>query len=222
MIQLAYNSTPHTTTGFSPFELTYGQNVPTPTTLSSSSDAVPAARELASDIADIVSKTRNLILEKQEQQARYYNQRRVTSKLSQNNLVLLDRDGIKHDVSEKYSHKFLGPFRVKEVLDRDNYKLDLPAYMKIHSTIHISKLYKYFESFSELQRSKTRPPAVGIEDPDEFKVERVLRERRKGKHHQYLVKWVGYDATEATWVDSSAMDGARKIVLAWKKRSGKR
>lgn len=44
------------------------------------------------------------------------------------------------------------------------------------------------------------PPPI-VTDPgfDQYKVERILSRRRKGRGFQYLIKWDGYPEHEASW-----------------------
>lgn len=47
----------------------------------------------------------------------------------------------------------------------------------------------------ELQSIGTKPPSL-------YRIEKVIRTRGKGKHKQYLVKWLGYDSTHNSWISN--------------------
>lgn len=57
-----------------------------------------------------------------------------------------------------------------------------------------------------------RPPAVDPED-NQYKVEKLIRKRRKGRKVQYWVKWLGYPDSENTWEAQQDIDP--EIVAAF-------
>ena len=206
IIQLAYNNTPHTSTGYSPNELTFGSNLNT--ALDASPTGIATADELTSSIDATIIDARTRILKAQEEQARYYNvsRRRVTFKKGDN--VLLTTDGLNIPTSPKYTHRFLGPFKVLEVKDNDNYKLDLPSTMRIYPTFHISKLHLYQAPEPEsLQASLQRPKEIEVEGEEGqdayYSIDRLIDHRfRKvpnGSVKEYYAKWTGYNVNEGTW-----------------------
>ena len=40
-----------------------------------------------------------------------------------------------------------------------------------------------------------------VDNPTEFRIESILKKKRKGKQTLYLVKWSGYDSNFNSWVD---------------------
>ena len=69
-------------------------------------------------------------------------------------------------------------------------KLNLPNHMKIHPTVNISQVKPYFapQDGQEVQR----PAPVRIDDSVEYKVEKVLDAKGRGRQKKFLVKWKGY------------------------------
>jgi Chromo (CHRromatin Organisation MOdifier) domain len=57
-----------------------------------------------------------------------------------------------------------------------------------------------------------RPPAVDPED-NQYKVEKLVRKRRKGRKVQYWAKWLGYPDSENTWEAQQDIDP--EIVAAF-------
>ena len=45
--------------------------------------------------------------------------------------------------SKKLDYKHTGPFKVRQVINDNAYKLDLPATMWIHNVFHVSLLDRY-------------------------------------------------------------------------------
>ena len=69
---------------------------------------------------------------------------------------------------------------VLEVISNHNYRLDTPP--RIHNIFHTSLLKRAVDNpFPNQRRGDFRPPAVMVDREEEWKVERVLRERVRGR-----------------------------------------
>jgi hypothetical protein len=133
----------------------------------------------------------------------YYDQKRTdTPKIPVNSFVYLRRRTLnkkEYNIkskrnSDKLDSVHLGPFKVESELPNDNYKLELPARMRIHPIFHVSLLKPTTNQGSEHED----------EAFEEFSVEAILGRRinDKGKT-EYLVKWEGYAAEEASWEETT-------------------
>lgn len=228
MIELAYNATPHTTTGFSPFELTFGQQVslsalehPTTTT------DVPAAEELADKLKVILARARKNIEAAQDTQAKNYNKSRREQEIQKDQLVLIERDGInlkETDLSPKYRSKYIGPFRVLEILENDNFRLQLPPTLKIHDCFHTSILRPYVAPTSiPIPRTIQRPePTEANEDTMTFEVDEIIAEETRRGKKWYLIRWTGYDESENSWEPASHLKDAKEALQEFRKRNRRR
>ena len=79
-----------------------------------------------------------------------------------------------------------GPYRIEAILDRGNVRLrDLPR--KIHNEFHVTRLRPYVPH-DEIPVAE-----------DEYKVRAILNRRRSAAQRQYLVWWLGYPKSAATW-----------------------
>jgi transposase InsO family protein len=63
----------------------------------------------------------------------------------------------------------------------------------LNKNVIVGKFYK-----EELQD-------IGKNPPLEMRIEKVIRSKMVGKHKQYLVKWVGYDNSFNSWINSSSL-----------------
>jgi transposase InsO family protein len=181
IIQLAYNNMPHTATGFSPNELTYGTNLNS-TMLGEipESHVVPAADELAVDIKRIAEAATVNLLKAQAEQAKYYDRKRLSTSFAVGDKVLLSIGGLNIPMSPKYTEKYMGPFEVIGIdLSRDNYQLRLPSARKIHNQFHISKLHQYNEpEVDSFQHKLRRPlPERVVEGDTFYQVDRIVNSR---------------------------------------------
>ena len=145
---------------------------------------------------DAIHKQVTLDLEwNRRQTERYYNNRRSEApQIQEGQLVYLRRRTIGRNeyniktkrTSDKLDCVHLGPFKVLEKLNHDNYKLALPPRMQIHPEFHVSILKP-----AESDESK-----VSVE---EFEVEAVTGRRVNDRDKtEYLIQWKGYPG-EDTW-----------------------
>src|SRR5690606_31990455 len=81
---------------------------------------------------------------------------------------------------------------------RSLYKLHLPQKMTIHNVFHVS-LLEPTHPCNILGRHIEPPPTVTIDGEEEYEVEEILDSRKYKRSGQYLVKWLGYNVSEATW-----------------------
>ena len=211
VIQLAYNNMPHTSTGFSPNELTYGTNLNSTMLGVIPEDNVPAAAELAADVQRLVEAAISNLVKAQTEQAKYYNRKRVSTSFEVGEKVLLSIEGLNIPMSPKYTEKYMGPFEVIGIdPSRDNYQLSLPTTWRIHNQFHISKLSRYNEpEVDSFQHQLRRPlPEQVIEGETYYQVDRIVdsrfRKARRGKSiKEYLIKWTGYGTSDNTWESAS-------------------
>jgi len=66
---------------------------------------------------------------------------------------------------EKLTEKFVGPYRVKEIISSNVVKLELPSTIKIHPVVNVSRVQRYIGQI-EGQR-KEQPAPVIIEGEEE-------------------------------------------------------
>ena len=48
------------------------------------------------------------------------------------------------------------------------------------------------DPFPNQRQNNSRPPAILMDEEEEWEVERILRRRAKGRQRQVLIKWKGY------------------------------
>ena len=123
--------------------------------------------------------------------------------------------------ARKLTERYIGPYRVKRVVNANAYELELPASLKIHPVINISHLKEYrdgAQAFPDRPVTLTRPPPEALDDngAPEWLVDRLLDHRtvKRGARQtdQYLVEWKGYPISEATWEPLENLTGVIKLV----------
>jgi len=119
---------------------------------------------------------------------------------------------------KKMAPKREGPFKVIKVQGPLTYKLKLPESWRIHDTFHATLLKPYVETETH-GPNYNRPPPDIEGDEERYKVETILKHRRRGRGYQYYVKWKGYPITDASWeLPSNLVGGADKILLNYRQR----
>ena len=123
--------------------------------------------------------------------------------------------------ARKLTERYIGPYRVKRVVNANSYELELPASMKNHPVINISHLKEYrdgVQAFPDRPVPLNRPAPAVLDDngAPEWLVDRLLDHRKvkRGTRHidQYLVEWKGYPISEATWEPIENLTGSMDSV----------
>ena len=120
---------------------------------------------------------------------------------------------------------FIGPFQVLQKLGHQAYKLQLPQALSHHHPVfHVSLLKKApslpsplpGQHFSSPPTTLPIPTASGpgplTGSPDIYEVDRIVAERSNA----YKVRWLGYDASEDTWIKKTELrKSAPEVVTTW-------
>jgi hypothetical protein len=91
-----------------------------------------------------------------------------------------------------------GPFQIEKTINPVVFKLRLPTHWNIHPVFHASLLTPY-QSIEMYGPTTSRPSPEIIDGEPEYEVESILNHKGKGATWKYLVKWKGYDLSDATW-----------------------
>jgi len=91
-------------------------------------------------------------------------------------LVMLSTKDLKYQMvgrrTEKLTERFVGPYKIKEIISSNAVKLELPSTVRIHLVVNISRIRKYVEQVEG--QKKEQPVPVIIEGEEEWEVERIL------------------------------------------------
>lgn len=225
--ELAINNAKQASTGYTPFYLNYGQEVQLPLDQavagllpSNNPEAAERIQRLKNDLA----RAHTNIAQAQKRQARYADQHRRDVTFVVGDRVLLSTEHLKLLGSEKRTPKltckFLGPFKIKRVVNANSYELDLPAQLQIHPVLNIDRLRPYRDgqsAFPSRPAPDSRPPPeVTLENGAAlWEVESILGRRGRGARVRYLVKWLGYPLHESTWEPLSSLASSAESIQAY-------
>lgn len=228
--EIAYNKSIQASTGFSPYYLNTGRDLPTLLTR-----ALENAAEIKNEAAvvkaqrwsEALEKAKENIRKAQARQARYADEYRRDLSFAVDDRVLLSTENLRSGIivgAPKLLPKFIGPYRIKRVISRNAYELELPDTMRIHPVFHIHLLKPYLDPvaiFPARIRVPTPEPEFVDEDEPEWGVESILKKRRRGRRIEYLVQWQGYPLEEATWEPLENLERADDAIQEFEDRANK-
>ncbi|CAJ0952838.1 unnamed protein product [Ranitomeya imitator] len=160
----------------------------------------------------------NLVLSQEEAQ-RFANRRRcVGSRLRVGDLVWVSSRHVSMKISSpKFKPRFIGPYRISEIINPVSFRLVLPASFAIHNVFHRSLLRKYVEPVVP----SVDPPAPVLVDGElEYVVEKILDSHFSRRKLQYHVKWKGYGQEDNSWVSASDVHAVDLVHRAHPDRPG--
>jgi hypothetical protein len=167
-----------------------------------------------------LSLARKLLIAAQQRQKALADKRRVDRIYKVGDKVLLSTKylNLKHrEPSRKLLPKWIGPFKVVQVVGPVAYKLKMNPGWRVHPVFHVSLL----EPYREDGRVQPPPPPVEMEGALEYEVESILEHRFRGLKHPkafYKVAWKGYGIEHNSWEPESNVVNAPKAVADYWKR----
>ena len=146
-----------------------------------------------------------------------------------------------------YQHKlccrYLGPFAVLAV-GNGTVTLDLPTELRrSYPTVNVDRVKPCTPSVGEWpgrqQHNRPLPGNAGADGAPQWEVEAVLgkKEEKEWRKDQagneikkggkvsvvrYLIAWLGYPASEWTWVRKDHLDGANDLIVDYERKSSPR
>jgi len=134
-------------------------------------------------------------------------------------LVMLSTKDLKYQMvrrrTEKLTERFVGPYKIKEIVSSNAVKLELPSTVRIHPVINISRIRRYIGQVEG--QKKEQPAPVIIKGKEEWKVERILNKQRVRGKNKYLVCWKGFTAESDTWEGKENLENAKEAIEEFKK-----
>jgi len=212
-----------TVTGHGPFKVLYGYN-PEFTISPNSVSNIPAADEQMNEMKEAREDAESMLRMANERMKRYYDKNiKDVPQFKEGDLVWLEAKNIhQRRPNKKLSDRRLGPFTVMEKISDVNYRLKLPPKYKIHPVFHVELLTAYTPSKLLPRDEPARPPPeIKNDDGSEWLVEQVLNSRMHRSKLQYLVKWEGYPASEATWEPEGNLQNASQLVQDFHRKNPK-
>ncbi len=139
------------------------------------------------------------------------------STLKEKNKAYLLRRNIKTKrSSNKLNHTKLESYKILEIKESINYKLDLSASIRIHSIFHIC-LLKSADSNASIQ---TESSEIDSESQNvEYEVENILNRQNIKDQSHWLVKWKDYEHIENTWESKKNLKNCQMLLWQFQLRN---
>ena len=137
-------------------------------------------------------------------QQKYYDKKHRDVGYKVGDLVLLSTRNLRmKGTPGKLQKRFVGPFRVTEIIGEQAYRLALPKEWRIHPVFHVSLLRDWKAAEVQEDQLVSKEDALEVEEPY-WEIEKVLRwqkvKRNKKIIKECLVLWKGFPVEEATWI----------------------
>lgn len=71
----------------------------------------------------------------------------------------------------------------------------------------------------EMAREEARRPII-VDGEEEFLIDKIIKQRRRGGENEYLVRWKGQGAEEDTWISRRGLIDTEALEI-WEKSGGK-
>ena len=101
--------------------------------------------------------------------------------LSIKNLVFKKR------LARKLVDRYVGSYKIEEIVSTNIIKLRLPKSMRIHPVVNVSWIVRYKEQVKSQEKKERK--LVEIEEVEEQKIEKILNKRKIRGVKKYLVRW---------------------------------
>ncbi len=133
------------------------------------------------------------------------------------NKVYLLRWNIKMKrLSNKLNHTKLKSYKILEVKESINYKLNLSTFMKIHSIFHIC-LLKFADLNTLIQ---TESSEIDSESQNiKYEVENILNRQNIKDQSHWLIKWKDYEHIENTWKSKRNLKNCQMLLWQFQLRN---
>jgi len=137
--EFAYNNKAHSSTRTSPFKANYGQD-PRIRFKGRKKGKYAGAEKFVEKIKEIQEEAKV-----QEDMRKYADKKRSDAEeYKVGDLVMLSTKDLKYQMvgrrTEKLTERFVGPYRVKEIISSNAVKLELPTTVKIHPVVNVSRI----------------------------------------------------------------------------------
>ena len=80
---------------------------------------------------------------------------------------------------------FVEPYKIKAVISSNIVELELPATVRIHPVVNVSRIKQYVNEVDS-QRKEVPQPVV-VEEEEEWEVEKILNKRKVRGKDKFLV-----------------------------------
>ena len=106
------------------------------------------AEKFVTKMKEIQEEAKAALEKAQEEMKKYEDRKRgEADKYKVGDLIMLSTKDLKYQMTgrrtEKLTERFVGPYKVKEIVSANTVKLELPSTIRIHPVVNISRIHRY-------------------------------------------------------------------------------
>lgn len=218
--EFAYNKYYTSSTGMSPFMLTYGLDPLVPSdflNLDRTKSDTPTVEAFLDKMCTLTQLAVDKLRDAQDLQRAYADNTRKPELFSTDDLVLIPtahllRDNIAQRPNTSLRQKYVGPFKIIEVLSPVTVRVQLPATIKSHPVLHVSLLKKYVSPEKGGRTVQPRPHPELVNDFVSYEVEAIVDVRTRYRKKEYLVKWKEFKHHDNSWLPESNLEHCADLI----------
>nr|GEU58580.1 hypothetical protein [Tanacetum cinerariifolium] len=206
--EYSYNTSVHTSTKFSLFEVVYGRLPPKLVPYIPGTTSVQEVDEYLQDRDSLLKHLRKNLLNAQDHMKENANRHRRDLEFKKGEFVLVKLQpyrqvSVANRLSVKLNPRYYGPYEVLARVGPIAYKIKLPPSSLVHVVFHVSFLRRFIGPLPAAVSELKEVPEP-LEIPSDPQPKKILEERviTKGKYRpktEVLIKWIGQPLGEATW-----------------------
>jgi len=217
--EFAYNNKAHLSTRTSPFKANYGQD-PRMGFKRRKKGKYVGVEKFVDKMKEIQEEAKAALKKVQEDMRKYANRKRSdVDEYKVGDLVMLSTKDLKYQMvgrrTEKLTERFVGPYKIKEIVSLNVVKLELPSIVRIHLVVNVSRICRYIGQVEEQKKEQLAP--VIIKGEEEWEVERILNKQQVREKNKYLVRWKGFTAEFNTWEGWENLENAKEVIEEFEK-----
>ena len=120
--------------------------------------------------------------------------------------------------ARKLIERYIGLYKIEEVVSSNVVKLQLLKTMRIHLVVNINRVVWYREQVKGQKKEERKP--VEVKGVEEWEVERILNKKKIRGVEKYLVQWKGFMAEEDIWERKENLKNAKELIEDFEGRIG--
>jgi len=227
-LEFAYNSAVQESSGMTPFAALYGHQPRSVFDMLVTRSRPRAARveEWERDLQAVRLLMTAHLQRARARQERWADRARRDVDYHVGDSVRLSTENLRHsgamDDADKFRLRWIGPFKITELIGDAAVRLALPPTMKCHDVFHVGEIELWRESDRFSDRDHPRPPPVarspGSSRDDMYEVERIVDCKHVGNRVLYRVRWKGYPPEEDTWEPPGFLEDVRDLIQEYLQR----
>lgn len=214
MAEFAYNNAKHATIGCSPFYALYGYHPEVYIDVEDDAKGgkIPAIEERLKKVHHIRQLLEIRWKQATDMQAKYFNKKHNSKSYNIGDHVLLSTQNLSlAQPNKKLTHKFIGPFRIRDIIGKQAYRLDLPKeYSRLHNVFHVSLLEPYHRRAGEAAAPLLKGPDL-VDNEEEWEIEALLDRRTRKGQIWYKVRWKDWPSDYDQWIEKENLDHASEL-----------